>query len=164
MPSVSQAAWWTITAVLVLVVWRRATARGRWAMGAWAVVLALGPVAFETVAARRVGLIWQGRYSIPTLAGLAAFVSTLSLRVRAVQALAVGATTIELCAFWATLRRATVGTDGSWWFTGGPHGRWVPPVPALALLIAHVALIGGVVWFVAHRRARNHEGARGYLM
>jgi Predicted membrane protein (DUF2142) len=159
---------WSIAAGGVVVTcWLRARAPVRLAMVAWAVVLVLAPVAFEVTQAHRVGFIWQGRYSIPTACALACFalladrspepeaglppasshrVSSGADRWR--PGAVVGALVLaEVAVFWWSVRRATVGVDGSWGLTSGPHGVWRPEVDARLVLVVHAVLVAGLaIW------------------
>jgi hypothetical protein len=55
---------------------------------------------------------------------------------------------VEVLTFWTVLRRSTVGTDGSWWFTDAVTVG-APDHPRL-LLVVHVALVT-VLAAMAHR-------------
>ncbi len=156
-PVAPQLLWWAGAAILVVAVWRRPSAmrsamQSRRALTGWALILLLGPVAFEVAEASRVGFIWQGRYSIPTVLGLGALALGSLRRIRvsqSVQWLACLATAEFVC-FWASLRRYTVGTAGSWWLTGSSDRTaatsWHPPLDVGMLLAAHGALlVGGVL-------------------
>jgi hypothetical protein len=115
-------------------------------VGAAATVLL--PVVFEIVTARRIGHVWQGRYSIGALIGLAALGAVaLPDRLRriasALPLLAAAGSTLTL---WAAARRYISGADGPWWFdrTSGwwpPAGPWLPLAAHAA---ASVALAAGL--------------------
>jgi len=110
--------------------------------GAMAVVL---PVLIQAWQAKSVGLIWQGRYSLPLMVGfplVAGFVAregavaVPAFRRRSVLVvpaivLAVG----HVGAYAYNLHRYIRGTSGSW-FVPSAHD-WNPPVPALVLLAAY---------------------------
>jgi hypothetical protein len=126
---------------------------------AWLVLaaaLVVVPVAFEVAWYERVGLIWQGRYSLPiaAVAVIAACTSRPTETVRPapprwlpVAAVVVAAAGAQLT-FWNAARRYAVGTDGSWWFRGaddtsrwlGP-GTWVVVHGVLVALAAAVAVM-----------------------
>lgn len=107
----------------------------------WLGTLVLTPIVFTVATYARIGYIWQGRYSIPTLIGLAA----LYLRSAGVQRLRLSPLWLgsyalgEVTTFWVALRRYVVGTNGSWWFAQSL--RWEPSLPPLALLICHIVLV-----------------------
>ncbi|MCX6520312.1 MAG: DUF2142 domain-containing protein [Actinobacteria bacterium] len=124
--------------------------------GAWLVLaaaLVVVPVAFEVAWYERVGLIWQGRYSLP-VAAVAVIVACTSrptetvrpapppwLPVAAVVAAAAGAQ----LTFWNAARRYAVGTDGSWWFRGADDtSRWLGPGTWVAVHGVLVALAAAV--------------------
>lgn len=106
-------------------------------VGAAATVLL--PVMFEIVTAQRIGHVWQGRYSIGALIGLAALGAVaLPPRLRriagALPLLAAAGSTLTL---WAAARRYISGVDGSWWFD--PSSGWWPPAGPWLPLVAHAA-------------------------
>jgi hypothetical protein len=92
--------------------------------------------------------VWQGRYSIGALIGLAALGAVaLPDRLRriasALPLLAAAGSTLTL---WAAARRYISGADGPWWFdrTSGwwpPAGPWLPLAAHAA---ASVALAAGL--------------------
>lgn len=143
-PSVAQLSWWILIAVAgVLVLSNRSGIR--WAWVSIAALLLAMPIVFEVTVAHRVGFIWQGRYSISTGIGLVIVGFGLgfdrcadtsgSRRVRL--AVLVLPAIAEVATFWTALRRFTVGTDGSWWFT---RAAWHPPLPPLVLVGVNAAL------------------------
>jgi hypothetical protein len=97
--------------------------------------------------ADRVGLIWQGRYSIATLMGLVTFALASADHVgrSVLWRLAVVTSLGELAAYWLTVRRFTVGDRGSWWFDAAASGRWDPPVEPLALLAVHAGVLAAAL-------------------
>jgi Predicted membrane protein (DUF2142) len=133
-----------------------------------AAALVLVPVAFEVAWYERVGLIWQGRYSLP-VAAIAVVVACASpttaahpsrtrwLPMVAVVAAAAG---VQLT-FWNAARRYAVGTDGSWWFRDaddssrwlGP-GTWVAVHGVLVSVAAVVAVRALRAWQVSRVAAR----------
>lgn len=154
MPAASQLVWWIGALAVVVTAWRQRDAGMRGSLVGWATVLTLGPVVFEVVAADRVGLIWQGRYSIPTTMAVAASAVAIvdrrdtpwaRLDRRTIVAAAAVVALAELAAYWTTLHRSTVGTAGSWWFVAATDARWDPLVPPLALLAVHAAVLATAV-------------------
>ena len=130
----------------------RGSRHGPWWL--WLGSLVLAPIVFTLATYSRIGYIWQGRYSIPILIGLAA----LYLRSPEVPSarpgwkisgLWLGTYVIgEITTFWVALRRYVVGTNGSWWFAqrapGDPNNqsaRWEPSLPPLVLLSTHIVLV-----------------------
>ena len=156
-PLVVQLLWLAALAMVVGAAWRGTGRRWRTAAAVWAVLLVATPVVFEVVFYASIGPIWQGRYSIPLWLGGAALVAIAQHasgdragrdehrnRVAVPTVLAA----VEVFTFWTVLRRSTVGTDGSWWFTdavtvGAPDHPWL-------LLVVHVALVT-VLAAMAHR-------------
>lgn len=129
----------------------------------WLVALVATPVVFEVVFFSSIGPIWQGRYSISLWLGGAALVISAGTGPAALRSIALGrlggAAAIgclalaEVATFWAVVRRATVGTDGSWWFTDAVD-IGAPAHPRL-LLIVHVAIVAVLALSLAHRFARR---------
>jgi hypothetical protein len=123
---------------------------------AWLVLaaaLVVVPVAFEVAWYERVGLIWQGRYSLPiaAVAVIAACTSRPTETVRPAPprwlpvAAAVAAAAGAQLTFWNAARRYAVGTDGSWWFRGADDtGRWLGPGTWVAVHGVLVALAAAV--------------------
>lgn len=125
--------------------------RVRVALGACAAATMLSPL-LQVPSAATVGLIWQGRYSLPVAVGvpiLAAYsvsqaraeIVTAARRLAAglVMALAVAL----LAAFYWVGRRNAVGTAGPFLFIG--RSDWQPPVPFLVLLLVHATTLGLLV-------------------
>ncbi len=105
----------------------------------WATCTVAAPIVFELLTARRIGLVWQGRYSIGALLGVTALGAVaLPGRLRPVArvapVLAALASTVTL---WVAARRYISGVDGSWWLdrTSG----WWPPIGPWLPLLAHTA-------------------------
>ena len=157
-PSISQFVWWMSAAALCASVWAQRSRAGVLAAAAWALILVLVPVAFEVTTSGRVGHIWQGRYSIPTLLGLVALAGSSSdvplPRLARHWWFALAAA--EIIAFWSTLRRATVGTAGPWWLSPAGETSWAPAIPARALLSIHIVIVSSAataMWW--HQRTSD---------
>lgn len=156
-PWPAQWAWWLVVAACGVAAWRGA----REVRAAWLFIAAftvLFPIAFETALANRLGYIWQGRYSIPTAVGLVIVGSSAwlpRLRPGAVRVLLGAVAIAEVATLWTALRRYTVGTNGSWFFT---DARWNPPLPPFVLLAANAALMT-VLLHAATRPARPTSAA-----
>ena len=163
---------WFAAVVAVVGSGRRSTDR-RWraATAVWCLMLVATPVVFEVVFYESIGPIWQGRYSIPVWLGGAALVAIAShdtadghsrtdprrplppmpgAVVMSVVAV------VEVITFWTVLHRATVGTDGSWWFADAVSVG-APDHPRL-LLVVHAALV--VLLAAAVQRRAVHTVAR----
>ncbi len=126
-PSLASLAWGG--AVLVLALGRPQPARGTWVVLTAALLVV--PVGFETLLYTRVGLIWQGRYSLP-VAAIAVVIAlgsiTRQLPRFAIYAMSGVAALGTIAVFWSASRRYAVGNDGSWWFSGAePTSRWLGP-------------------------------------
>jgi hypothetical protein len=154
---VTYVAWFAATLSLVLL--GLAASRLRMAMSiAAVVVLGIGaPILIEASHARNLGFVWQGRYTLPFIAGLpvlAGFAASTGWRVprdvqgRLAAAVAVLLAVAQVGAFVRCLQRYVVGADGPLYFFGGP---WKPPVPALLLVFAFVLLSAAYAWLVAGR-------------
>jgi len=144
-PLIAQLLWCAALVAVCRRGWRSSDRRLRRATAVWAVLLVATPVVFEVAFFGSIGPIWQGRYSIPLWLGGAALVviaqhdSGDERRYRGLTTVLPVLAAVEVLTFWTVLRRATVGTDGSWWFAhavtvGAPdHPRF--------LLVAHLALV-----------------------
>jgi hypothetical protein len=156
-PTVTLVLWLALVGLLLvgaLVIGSRRTAAAVLlaALATWLV-----PVVLEARQVATAGFWWQGRYTlplavgIPLLAGfgLASDLATskpISTRVRLVVSMVF--VLAHAAAFYVTLRRFTVGLSGPLWFFGAEE--WVPPVPALLLLVvATVASAGLCAWVLA---------------
>lgn len=106
---------------------------------AWATCTVAAPLAFELLTARRIGLVWQGRYSVGSLIGIAALGAiALQGRLRAVARLApLLASVASTITLWVTARRYISGLDGPWWPVRG--SGWWPPIGPWLPLLAHTA-------------------------
>jgi hypothetical protein len=88
---------------------------------------------------RRIGEIWQGRYSIPfAMAGVLYAATTLAPPRRVARALVIAAACAEVLTLWHTLRRYMVGLDGSLTLQ---HAAWNPPLNPWLLIAINAAAI-----------------------
>ncbi len=166
-PGVVQVMWWAGAVTLLVLAWRGGR-RHRAALLVWTVGVVLGPVAFEVATARDVGYIWQGRYSIGVVLGLAALIGagagigSAEGRGLGVPRAVVGTIGLlalaEVATFWSVLRRATVGSDGSWW-PSTPPGAWSPLIDARVLLIGHATVAAALAIVVARSATRPRRDA-----
>jgi len=109
------------------------------------------PVAIEYSQARRVGMVWQGRYILPLAVGIPMLSTALidesaalaSLRNRLATLLTTGVLVAQVAAFAETVRRYAVGDDGTLAFW---RSRWQPPagvvVTCIWLLLAMASFVG----------------------
>lgn len=138
-PSVVIAVWACVTAAVL------ARSRpGGLPVLAWGAVLLGSPVVFEVVAADEVGLIWQGRYSLPVFIGLSTLVLSSPRPWRFPGHAMAVLGSVEVAAFWWTARRYEVGTNGPWF----------PSTPLSAMVAIHVVLVAGFVTLLG-RSARE---------
>ncbi|MEI6498021.1 MAG: hypothetical protein WCO88_15275, partial [Actinomycetota bacterium] len=146
-PPLAQGLWLSVGLVLVALALRRGTLPKRWwwAVVAWVVALVLAPVAFDVIFFTTIGPIWQGRYSLPVWVGVAMLLGAAAPRCtrRWVAPMGAALAFAEVITFWAVVRRSTVGTNGSWWFTGAVSiGAPNRPLLLVGVHIALVALLG----------------------
>ncbi|HWC12828.1 MAG TPA: DUF2142 domain-containing protein [Acidimicrobiales bacterium] len=143
---------WTV-AVGVLVVSALAAASGR-GIAALAVVVVLTvavPVVIESAEARRLGFVWQGRYTLPLAVGVPLLAAALGRDVlarlgsRLVAVLLGLLVTGHFLAFVWALRRHAMGVDG--WF--GDPLEWQPPGSALVVVVAFAAALVAQGWWLA---------------
>jgi hypothetical protein len=149
-----QLVWWSAVLGAGIVAWRcRGAQRVAWLVIAASVVAV--PVAFETALAGRLGFIWQGRYSISTAIGLVLIAPMRWARRGWWLGAAMAA---EVGSLWATLRRYTVGTNGSWLLR---DERWHPGVPPFVLLGLNAVLMLALALWVAGAAAGAAEQSAG---
>jgi Predicted membrane protein (DUF2142) len=140
-PVAAQAVW--IGTFAFGVFWVLSRSPDRWWHGRWIVAALLLPTVVEVVLHRRIGGIWQGRYSIPFAMGgvlYAARSATPSRRV--MRYVVIAAACAEVLTLWHTLRRYMVGLDGSFTLR---HAEWHPPLNAWLLLAVNGAAIAWLV-------------------
>jgi hypothetical protein len=116
--------------------------------------LAVVPVAVNVVSAAATGLIWQGRYSLPLFSALGVLGALAWSRAQVPDRVAtmvrVGAATAfvagQTIAFWAALRRFTVGTAGKVWLDDPLP--WRPGVHPMLLVLVHLLAASALVALV----------------
>ncbi len=146
-----------------------ATGRPRPRTSTWLVLaaaLVVVPVAFEVAWYERIGLIWQGRYSLPVaavaviVAGASRTAVTRRSRPTWMPIVAIAAAAVGMqFAFWNAARRYAVGTDGSWWFHGAvDSSRWLGPGTWVAV---HGVLVSSAA-AVALRSAVSSSGSAAW--
>ncbi|HET7489808.1 MAG TPA: DUF2142 domain-containing protein [Acidimicrobiales bacterium] len=118
-------------------------------------------VPFEVLEAHRIGLFWQGRYTLPLAAGvpIVALARVPADRLRAVRrswarlAAALVLVTAHLVAMNYGIRRFAVGTTGPRLFFSRP--AWSPPLPHWVLATAYAVGLAGIGACVARGRASS---------
>jgi hypothetical protein len=163
-PDITRLVWLMAVGLLLLAAVAAATWRERGAIGLLLAVVIIVPVMLEAKEASELGLTWQGRYTLPVAAGLPLLGAVLLSRrlpvpptfVRSLTTLiAVALATGHVLAFWQSLRRFSVGSNGPLLFFW--DARWDPPVPSFVLLLAYVGAVSALMWSavtlgsVAHR-------------
>jgi len=129
-------------------------------VGGAAAVITVGVVAawvFELYQGSPTGTYWQGRYTLPLLAGAPIVLGAARLRPEVERRLAVGAGLAALgianVALWAASRRFGVGLGGSllpWnWDT------YDTPLPVAAVLVVHALATAALAAAVLHRPASD---------
>jgi hypothetical protein len=113
------------------------------------------PIALEASSAKGAGYLWQGRYGLPLAAGVPIVAGILlarssnapMLRGRLAGVLGGAFVFAQFLAFAQSLRRSTVGYDGTFFFF--VHPVWKPPVPVVLLLVVYLGVIAAVaVWLL----------------
>jgi hypothetical protein len=124
------------------------------------------PVLIEFPGAKRVGLVWQGRYTLPLAVGIPLLATAIignsrlpsRLTRRMAAFLVVGVPTASVLAFAGALRRFMVGVKGPIDFLRGP---WQPPGGAVLVLVWYgvaSALFAGTLWYCMRVALRPAEG------
>ena len=142
-PPAAQLAW--ITTLVFAVCWMATHSSDRWWHARWAVAALLLPTLVEVVGHRRIGEIWQGRYSIPfAMGGVLIAAACAAPRRSVMRAIVIAASAAEALTLWHTLRRYMVGLDGSLTLR---HAAWHPPLNPWLLLAVNTAAVAwlGVV-------------------
>ncbi|MFZ0249667.1 MAG: DUF2142 domain-containing protein [Acidimicrobiales bacterium] len=167
MPSWTYRIWAAVIIVLVALAIRSGRARGLVVLGSLVAVVVLLPIPISLVHARTLGIVWQGRYTLPLSAGVPILASALGNRssdsstlwIRLVLFLALALA--SLLAFLETLRRYAVGNQGPFDLIGA---RWHPVEGwALALLwylVAYGLLLVVLGALESPRRERAAQAVR----
>jgi hypothetical protein len=149
---------WTLAWLLTVVVVRLRPSRD---LMLWLLIVWATPVLFEVVLAGSIGPIWQGRYSLPMVMALPAFVMLTDPRAasRLVRPMVVVVALVETVTYWATVRRYAVGSRGSWLLTDAVRSSVA--VGPRAWVVVHLVLVGvmsGTLWRSASAAARPPTG------
>ena len=141
-PPAAQLVW--IATLVFAVYWMATHATDRWWHARWAVAALLLPTLVEVVGHRRIGEIWQGRYSIPfAMCGVLIAATCTAPRRSVMRAIVIAASAAEVLTLWHTLRRYMVGLDGSLTLR---HAAWQPPLNPWLLLVVNAA---AMAWLAA---------------
>jgi hypothetical protein len=125
------AAWWTV-----------AHASDHWWHVRWLAAAVLLPVVLEVVLHRRVGEIWQGRYSIAFGIGGVLYAARVNRDSLFLGRLVIVAAFAEVLTLWHTLRRYMVGLHGSLTLR---HAAWHPPLNPWLLIAINAAAMAALV-------------------
>ena len=140
-PHVAQLVW--IATLAFAVYWVVTRTSDRWWHVRWLVLALLVPTVIEVALHQRIGEVWQGRYSIPfAMAGVLYAARAESPRRSIQRSLVGGAAIAEVLTLWNTVRRYSVGLDGSLTFR---HAAWSPVLNPWLLLAVNAA---AVTWLV----------------
>lgn len=133
-----------IAALALAVCWVLSQSPDRWWHARWIVAALLLPTIVEVLLHRRIGEIWQGRYSIPFAMGGVLFAAHVDPPPRGVvRGMVIATACAEVLTLWHTLRRYMVGLDGSLTLQ---NATWQPPLNPWLLLAVNAAAI---TWLAA---------------
>lgn len=142
-PALAVVTWLGLTGFLAVGAMCAAAVRPALVLLGLVIAVVAVPVAVEVSQASRLGLVWQGRYSLPLAVGVPILAAALAGPVleaigrRALTATAAATAVGHVAVFWWGLRRYAVGLDHVF----GPI-RWSPPlVPAVALGVVFSAAV-----------------------
>ncbi len=153
-PILTYVVWFVIVAFLVVLASQCASARRAGALMLLIVAVVVVPIVISYGEAHRLGILWQGRYTLPLAVGVplvsAALAERSALvrrwRTRTAVALSIGMGVAYIAAFLEALRRYAVGVNGPIDFL---DGKWSPPLgllgAAFAGVVPMIALLAGIV-------------------
>lgn len=159
------AVWSMLVGFLVLLALALGSARHRLVLLALTTAVIVLPLLLQIPTAAKVGLAWQGRYTLPLAVGvvlLAALVVGAAIERHAIDLPGFGGAVLgavlvaSVVAFYWGLRRYTVGTDGPFFTVGG---SWAPPFGVVPVLVANLVLelLFVVLLLRGIRAARPHD-------
>lgn len=157
LPDTAYVVWLMCAGALVLLAWA-SNCNGRRGLAVACVACVLLPFIFEYARARNVGLYWQGRYQLPLFVGVvllaAALVDRSDRDFSAIRRPIVWlhGLVLVMC-FGQTLRRFSVGADGSIW-PGDWKGSQLP-VPGWSLLALEILIVAGLCSIIAGRAGHS---------
>jgi hypothetical protein len=125
------AVWWTVVHV-----------GDRWWHLRWLAAAALLPTVLEVLLHRRIGEIWQGRYSIVFAIAGVLYAARVARGSRFLRRLVIVAAFAEVLTLWHTLRRYMVGLHGSLTLR---HPDWHPPLNPWLLIALNAAAMAWLV-------------------
>jgi hypothetical protein len=138
-PFIAEAVW--VGMLAFAAVWVVKSSTDRWWHLRWIALAVLLPTVVEVILHRRIGEVWQGRYSIPfAIAGVFYAARGPRPSPALMRALVIVGACAEVLTFWHTLRRYMVGLDGSMTLQGA---AWRPPLNPWLLLAVNTA---GIAW------------------
>jgi predicted membrane protein DUF2142 len=141
-PAAAQLIW--VATLAFAAYWVFVHSPDRWWHFRWAAAALLLPTIFELVVHRRIGTIWQGRYSIPFAMGGVLYAGRSAAPSHSVmRRIVIAAGCAEVATLWHTLRRYMVGLDGSITLQ---DAVWRPPLNPWLLLAVNGA---AVAWLAA---------------
>jgi hypothetical protein len=165
LPSYVYLIWALGTLGLVVLAFVTSRARARFVLFGVIAIALLLPIASDAFSIPPIGLPWIGRYGLPLLVGVpivAAAVYDERPAPRwlsgAARAFIVVAFAVQVVVFFLTVRRFTVGTDGTWNpFTIVQRAQWTPPPgPAVIWFLLLTAALG-VLAYVNVARADDRQ-------
>ncbi|MEO6126202.1 MAG: DUF2142 domain-containing protein [Ilumatobacteraceae bacterium] len=177
LPFVVYAGWAVALIAVALITLIRSSTRD-WLAVAAVVAIWLGlPLAINAATATRAGLTFQGRYTLPILAGLTflpmfrihrrPFADGVDTAVRqALMHLALVIITVaEVAGFWQMLRRFSVGAHGKVVLTGPlPWHPSIQPMVLIALnAVVMIALCIATVWFTRRPASQPDDAMTNHL-
>jgi hypothetical protein len=149
-PLLTYLVWYVAIGAVVLLAFSSARARGNVALLFLVALVVLVPMAISYREAHRLGLFWQGRYTLPMATGVPILATALidgtavleAIRSRLTGLLCLAVGVADVAAFYTAQRRYASGLPGP---LDVLHGKWAPPlgnaVMALWSLIATVLLV-----------------------
>ncbi len=146
LPTVTYVGWSVALALVAAIHLIRSTARNWLTLAALVAAWLVLPLAINAFTAADAGLTFQGRYSLPILAGLV-FLPMLDVRHRQwiaptntlMYAALAFVSIAEVAGFWQMLRRFSVGANGKIWLSGDLG--WSPGVPPMLLVVLNAMMM-----------------------